>query len=132
MNCPSCGKSNPDNCGYCLYCGGAVGQAAQAQYVPPQNQYAPPPPGPAPYMQGYYPYMRDETVTMGEWFVFFLIMCIPIVNFVMLFVWGFGSSAKRSKANLCKLQLLLMAIGVGLYLIIAIIVLAAFGSFPGF
>ena len=82
-------------------------------------------------MQYPYAYRQDETVTMGEWFVFFLLLCIPIVNIIMLFVWAFGSDTKPSKKNLCKLQLLLWAIGIGLTLIIGLITTIAIGSFLG-
>ncbi len=124
MVCPACGQNSPENSDYCIYCGSAMSQAPpQTPYTPPPHQYAPPPPGPAPYVQNNYTmYKPDETVTMGEWFVFFLIMCIPLANIIMLFVWAFGSGTKPSKANLCKLQLLLMAIGAGIAIIVLIIV----------
>lgn len=124
MVCPACGQNNQGNSDYCIYCGSAMNRnRPQNPYTPPSNQYASPQPGSAPYVQNNYTmYKPDETVTMGEWFVFFLIMCIPIVNIVMLFVWAFGSGTKPSKANLCKLQLLLMLIGVGIGIIVMIIV----------
>jgi uncharacterized membrane protein YvbJ len=130
--CSQCGNNNPDGSAFCVRCGSALNQAPpQNQYVPPQNQYAPPQAAPAPIVQNIHTYQRNETVTMGEWFVFFLLMCIPIVNIIMLFVWAFGSDTKPSKANLCKLQLLLMAIGLGLALIIGIITAVTIGSFLG-
>ena len=110
MNCPKCGSSNPAGSAFCVNCGTAL----------PQGQQAPPQPAPTPIVQNI-TYQRSETVTMGEWFVMFLLLCIPIVNIVMLFVWAFGSDTKPSKANLCKLQLLIAAIGIGLAIIIGII-----------
>lgn len=53
-----------------------------------------------------------QVVTMGDWFVTLLILAIPVVGFIMLFVWGFGSNEKPSRANLCKLYLLFSLIGV--------------------
>lgn len=131
MNCPTCGTSNPEGNAFCVGCGNTIPQTPpQAQYAPPQYQYAPLQAGPVPAVP--YPYYkRDETVTMGEWFVFFLLLCIPVVNIIMLFVWAFGSDTKPSKKNLCKLQLLLWAIGVGLALIIGIITTITIGSFLG-
>ena len=134
MNCPKCGSNNPDGSAFCVNCGSALPRPQQAppqyQQAPPQYQQAPPQYQQPPIVQNIN-YHRDETVTMGEWFVFFLLMCIPIVNIVMLFVWGFSSDTKPSKANLCKLQLLLFAIGLGLALIIGIITAATIGSFWG-
>jgi len=74
---------------------------------------------------------RDETVTMGEWFGFLVLMCIPICNIIMLFIWAFNPKIKPSKANLAKLQLLLAAIAVGISLIIGLIAIAVTGSFFG-
>ncbi len=67
-------------------------------------------------------YQGDPTVTMGEWFVTGLLMCIPIVNIIMVFVWAFGSNTKPSKANFFKLYLICALIGI------AIIVALFFGG----
>ncbi|HPJ21906.1 MAG TPA: hypothetical protein PLP30_10105 [Clostridia bacterium] len=61
-----------------------------------------------------------QVMTMGDWFVTLLILAIPIVNFIMLFVWGFGSNDKPSRANYCKLSLLLMLIVVVVWIILLI------------
>ena len=53
-----------------------------------------------------------QIMTMGNWFITLLVLGIPIVGFIMLFVWGFGGNEKPSRANYCKLSLLLMLIGV--------------------
>ncbi len=64
-------------------------------------------------------YQGDQTVTIGEWFVTGLIMCIPIVNIVMMFVWAFGSNTKPSKANFFKLSLIMAAISIVLGIVLA-------------
>lgn len=61
-----------------------------------------------------------QIMTMGNWFVTLLILGIPIVGFIMLFVWGFGGNDKPSRANYCKLTLLLMLIGVVLSIVLSI------------
>jgi len=61
-----------------------------------------------------------QVMTMGDWFVTLLILAIPIVNFIMLFVWGFGNNDKPSRANYCKLSLLLMLIGVVIWIVLMI------------
>ncbi len=53
----------------------------------------------------------EEPVSLSEWVIMYLIMMVPLVNIIMLFVWGFGSGTKKSKANYCKASLIFMAIG---------------------
>lgn len=56
--------------------------------------------------------IEDETVSIGNWLVTYLIMCIPIVNIVMLFVWAFSDNSPKSKSNWAKASLIWMAIGI--------------------
>ncbi len=73
-------------------------------------------------------------VTLGDWIITFIIMAIPIVNIVMLFVWGFGN-ANPSKANWAKASLIFMLIAFVIYFIIAVVIGVGFaflGSQNGF
>ncbi|MFJ8065808.1 hypothetical protein ACIQYS_14355 [Psychrobacillus sp. NPDC096426] len=54
-------------------------------------------------------------MSVGEWLITMLIMIIPIVNIVMLFVWGFGSPDKRR--NYARASLIWMAISIVLVII---------------
>jgi len=68
--------------------------------------------------------MEERTeVSFGEWFLTLFLMAIPIVNLVLLFVWGFGSNTKASKANWAKASLAWMAIGAIFYLLVFVILL---------
>jgi len=69
-------------------------------------------------------YMSSDEVSISEWVVIMLIMCVPIVNIVMLCVWAFDSSTKASKANWAKASLIFVGISVVLGILFAI----AFGS----
>lgn len=60
---------------------------------------------------------NKSVVSMGEWLITMLIMIIPVVNFIMLFVWAFGSNTPESKANWAKAQLVWMVIGIILVVI---------------
>ena len=62
-----------------------------------------------------------ESVKTGEWVLTFLIASIPIVGFIMLFVWAFGSNTNESKANWAKAALIWGAIIIGLYILFALI-----------
>ena len=98
MNCPNCGApvTNPDFCGSC-----------GAQLREPKNT-----------MRGYHP---DEHVSTWGWIGRWLLMCIPILNIVLLLVWGFGGSSKRSLVTWARAQLVLTLISVIIAVIAAII-----------
>ena len=49
-------------------------------------------------------------ISIGDWIITSLIFAIPIVGFIMLFVWGFGSNTHPSKANWAKASLIMIGI----------------------
>lgn len=60
---------------------------------------------------------NQSVVTVGDWIITMILMCIPIVNFIMLLIWAFSSSTPVSKANWAKASLIFMIIGFVLLLI---------------
>ncbi len=56
-----------------------------------------------------------QPLTIKDWMITLLIMCIPIVNIVMLFVWGFSDATHPNKANWAKATIIWFAIIVALY-----------------
>jgi hypothetical protein len=62
-----------------------------------------------------------QPVTVGNWMVTMLLMCIPIVNIVLLFVWGFGSNTLVSKANWAKASLIWFLISIVFYVLIFVV-----------
>ena len=96
-------------------------QEQAAEYQPPVNQ-------PAGQPGGYYQPPVQEEITFGNWMLTLLLTCIPCVNIIMLFVWGFGSNTPRSKANWAKANLVYTAIGIVIGIIYAVVMVAAFGS----
>lgn len=64
------------------------------------------------------PPVTHQPVGLGEWMVTILITAIPLVGFIMLFVWGFGSDTNPSKANWAKATLIWFAIVAVVYFII--------------
>ncbi len=56
-------------------------------------------------------------VSLGNWILTLIITFIPIVNIIMLFVWGFSHGTPPTKANWAKAALILMAIWIILGLI---------------
>lgn len=51
-------------------------------------------------------------VTIGNWIITLIITMIPIVNIVMLFVWGFSRTTHPTKANWAKAALILVAVWI--------------------
>ena len=51
-------------------------------------------------------------MSIGDWIITSIILAIPIVGFVMLFVWGFGGNTQPSKANWAKASLIMIGISV--------------------
>lgn len=66
----------------------------------------------------------EEPVSVGEWLISMLLMCIPCVNIVLMFVWAFGSSAKKSKSNYFKASLICAGIGIVIWIIMVIMMYA--------
>lgn len=51
-------------------------------------------------------------VTIKEWAITMLLLCIPIANIVLPFVWAFGSDVNPSKKNYFRVMLIFMAVGI--------------------
>lgn len=56
-----------------------------------------------------------EIVSVKDWIVTMLILMIPIVNFVMVFVWAFGGGSNPSKANYFKAMIIVTVVGMVLW-----------------
>ncbi len=55
---------------------------------------------------------HNETVSFGEWVGTFVLLLIPIVGFILMLVWAFGSGAKPSKRNFARAYFLVWVIGL--------------------
>ena len=62
--------------------------------------------------QNYGGYMANPVMTIGNWVVTMLIMCVPIVNIVMLIVWASSSTENPNRKNWAIAQLIFMAVGI--------------------
>lgn len=71
-----------------------------------------------------------QVMTVKDWIITTILVAIPIVGFIMLFIWAFGDGANPNKANWAKASLLLMVIFIGFFAIIGLITggFAAFSS----
>ena len=67
---------------------------------------------------------NGPVMSVKDWVITILVAAIPLVGFIMLFVWGFGSGTNPNKANWAKAALIWTAIFLVLYLIF----IMAFGA----
>ena len=70
-------------------------------------------------------HQQAPVVSVKEWLLTNLILMIPLVNIVMTIVWAFGSNTNPNKANYFKAALILFAIVMAIYLVLAVVI---FGS----
>ena len=68
---------------------------------------------------------QAPVVSIKEWLLTNLILMIPLVNLMMIFVWAFGPNTNPNKANYFKAALILFAILMAIYLVLAVVI---FGS----
>ena len=67
----------------------------------------------------------SQPMSISDWLITYLIMIVPIVNIVMLFIWGFGSNTNLSKASWAKASLLWFCIITVIYVLFLITVFSA-------
>jgi hypothetical protein len=88
------------------------------------EQYAPQPPQGNQYQQtAYQPPVvpapaGNETLTVGNWMVTILLTAIPIVGFIMVLIWAFGSTTPLAKKNWARASLIWMCIVIVFYIIL--------------
>ena len=148
MYCPHCNSENPEGVKFCVHCGcqmensvsnNNTNQDYNQNYNQNYNQS---------YQQSNYnqaqPYQQpvyvqqpaanteDEHMTVGGWVGVFCINLIPCVGsliyLIMMFVWAFGSTPKKSLKTFARAQLLIIAI-VLVLVIILFVILFAVGAF---
>ena len=67
-------------------------------------------------------------ISIGEWLITAIIFAIPIIGFIMLFVWGFGSNTQPSKANWAKATLIMIGISIVLSFLFFGMILGIIGA----
>ena len=83
--------------------------------------YQAPAPAPVPPMNPAALDGLEEPVSMGEWLVSMLLMMIPCVNLVLVFVWAFSKTEKKSKSNYFKAQLIVFGVLFAIYILLFVV-----------
>lgn len=131
-----------------------LGQAQQQQQVPPMQQYQPQQSQQVPPMQQYQPQQQvppmqqmyqpqygtantawqdtnDQPLSVGGWIATMIVLMIPVVNFIMLLVWAFGSGNK-SRKNYCLASLIIAVVMIVLivvfYMVVGVSAASAFNT----
>ena len=118
--CENCGKPVYRLDRTCAACGTPVTQFQQNTYSEAQTSVR----------------MNDDPAQSSPYAVLsswgfvgsMLLMSIPVVGFILTIVWASGGVVNLNRRNLARGYLLLMAIGVVIYILVAIAIVAGGGS----
>lgn len=124
MICNRCGAQQPDDSFFCASCGNRLTEAPTNNY---QNSQMNQPVYVPPYS------VKEETqpvTTIGQYILWALVGLIPLVGFILTIVFAVDSSNKN-RANFFRAQLILMAIGIVLSIIMFIVMFSAGMSMLG-
>ena len=74
-----------------------------------------------------------QPMSIGDWIITFIITYIPLVGFIMLFVWAFGDGTHPSKKTWAQATLIMMVVGIILAIIFFSIIASIIGGvFSGY
>ncbi len=90
-------------------------QQYNAQYQQTYNAQPVPPVVPS------YGSPETQPVSIGGWIGVMLLSCLPLVNLIMLFVWAFSSSTKKSLKNYARAALIMILIVLVIAIVISVI-----------
>lgn len=118
--CPSCGFEIENEAKYCPYCGFGIDDSAitnektERIYEDTINRK---------YETNYTSVntsneILEEPISFLNWLLILFLLQIPLVNIILLFIWGFGSDKENiSRRNFCRAYLIYLAIGIALAII---------------
>jgi len=154
MFCPNCGTSVPDGSKFCVSCGSSMQQPEEANELinesiqqQVQEEYQPQQPAPqqqTEYQQQYQPMpqpartnninvqpgvdVREKVYGVGGWLITLLLLCIPIVNFILTLVWAFSGSVNKNKKNFAIALLIMMVIMTAISIVVYSSLVSMIGS----
>jgi len=72
-----------------------------------------------------------QPMSIGDWLITFIITAIPLVGFIMMFVWAFGDGSHPSKKTWAQAYLIMLVIAIVLMIIFFTLFMSIIGSFMG-
>ena len=60
---------------------------------------------------------EKRPLTVGEWWVTLIVLCIPFLNLILCLVWALRSSGNIGRRNFCRAILLLIPVAVVIALV---------------
>ncbi len=152
--CESCGSPNPQNSKFCQKCGKSI-PVASSTTTPPRPSAPPPVTTPPPVRQqqtapntsyvppvaqnysqqtqppNYYPNFGQDVspLSVGQFFLMMFLMCIPVVNIILIFIWAFGSNVNVNKKNFSRAILIWVLISIAISIILSIVFAALLSAF---
>jgi membrane protein YdbS with pleckstrin-like domain len=60
-------------------------------------------------------------MSVGNWIITIILLAIPIVNFIMLFIWAFDATSERR--NFARAYLIIFGIVLALWILLAVLML---------
>lgn len=120
MKCSSCGSEISDYAVACPYCGQTIKQGApsvdgtqqtgQASFQPYGVRGQPSP-----------PFSPEVPTSTGGWVLTLFIAGIPVVGFIMYFVWAFAGGYDTSRRNWARAVLIWQLITVGIVILLLVL-----------
>ena len=72
---------------------------------------------------------ENKAMSVGEWMVTMLVTAIPLVGFIMLFVWAFSDGTNPNKKSWARASLVFFAIIIVLYFVVGAAALVGMASY---
>lgn len=72
-----------------------------------------------------------QPMSIGDWLITFIITAIPLVGFIMMFVWAFGDGTHPSKKTWAQAYLIMMVIVIILMIIFFTVFASILSSLVG-
>ena len=131
--CDNCGSEIRPGFAFCTECGAKATEEVKPEAVPepaPSTKPAPSPkqqtPAPAPAAataeEAPAKGSKYEPISTWGYVGILLLMCLPIIGFILVIVWACGGCTKINKRNLSRAYLIFMAISLLISVIIGIII----------
>lgn len=118
MICKNCGADNADNVQYCSGCGANMQNNPAPSYQAGNSNPT--------YVNVQVPSDTNNLVSVGAYVGMWFAMCVPILNIIMMIIWG--TSGNKSKKNFVLAYLVLMAISVGITILSFLFILLLGGT----